>query len=337
MKGKLVAALMVAVTLGITGCSSADSTSPSLQPSGNIEASDKEDELYSDYEHDDSLVNDKEMVDSAIFSTDFKMPKDWNEVKADQFIMKTSRVFMTPQGGALIASMENVLSKSDDIDFVLASYLDDIEERGVWDQIPIEIDRNNVKKIQLGEAYGFICNYSSDGYKGSALMFFHGRNNCDVFLTMLPEDEYDEYEPAIFEMFESVTYTGVVQEPSIEPTESATDEGFIPDIDALIISPSFFESDESQPTETDQQDNPATTSEPSTVVSEGTYLVGTDIAPGTYKLTATSSITAYWEVKNEVTADARIVGNENFENTSYVTVSSGQFLTLNRCSGVLQQ
>lgn len=69
------------------------------------------------------------------------------------------------------------------------------------------------------------------------------------------------------------------------------------------------------------------------VIGEGTYRVGTDIEAGEYKLTATSDIPGYWEVTNSSAPDADIVGNDNFEGTAYVTVTDGQYLKLNRCTG----
>lgn len=68
------------------------------------------------------------------------------------------------------------------------------------------------------------------------------------------------------------------------------------------------------------------------VLAEGTYKVGTDIPAGEYKLTATSGDMGYWEVTNSSSADADIVGNDNFTGSAYVTVSDGQYLKLVRCT-----
>lgn len=64
---------------------------------------------------------------------------------------------------------------------------------------------------------------------------------------------------------------------------------------------------------------------------DGMYRVGTDIPAGEYKLTASSGTLGYWEVTNSSTADADIVGNDNFSGSTYVTVSNGQYLKLERC------
>lgn len=71
----------------------------------------------------------------------------------------------------------------------------------------------------------------------------------------------------------------------------------------------------------------------SSAIGEGTYLVGTDIQAGEYKLTGTSSDgSGYWEVKNSSAPDADRVGNDFFKGTSYVTVSDGQYLTLSNAT-----
>lgn len=68
-------------------------------------------------------------------------------------------------------------------------------------------------------------------------------------------------------------------------------------------------------------------------IGEGTHLVGTDIEAGEYKLTATSDIPGYWKVTESSAPDADIIGNDNFNGSTYVTVTEGQYLTINRCTG----
>lgn len=64
---------------------------------------------------------------------------------------------------------------------------------------------------------------------------------------------------------------------------------------------------------------------------EGMYKVGTDIPAGEYKLTAEGSTSGYWEVTASSAADADIVGNDNFNGSTYVSVTDEQYLKLNRC------
>ena len=77
-----------------------------------------------------------------------------------------------------------------------------------------------------------------------------------------------------------------------------------------------------------QQEEPA-----KGTIGEGTHLVGTDIEAGEYKLTATSDVPGYWKVTESSAPDADIIGNDNFIGTAYVTVTDGQYLTINRCTG----
>lgn len=64
----------------------------------------------------------------------------------------------------------------------------------------------------------------------------------------------------------------------------------------------------------------------------GTFQVGIDIPAGEYRLVQTGTVMAYYEVTSDSSGDLwSIVANDNFENTAYVTVSDGQYLTLRRC------
>ena len=83
-------------------------------------------------------------------------------------------------------------------------------------------------------------------------------------------------------------------------------------------------------TSTDTQKNQAT-------VTEGMYLVGSDIQAGTYKLTAESGKSGYYCRYSDASGESSsIISNDNFNSTSYVTVNDGEYLKLTRCTGVLQ-
>lgn len=73
-------------------------------------------------------------------------------------------------------------------------------------------------------------------------------------------------------------------------------------------------------------------------VGEGMYLVGKDIPAGTYLLTATSSeFSGYWERNSDASGEnGSIIANDLFDNTSYVTVKNGEYLTINRATAELQ-
>lgn len=58
--------------------------------------------------------------------------------------------------------------------------------------------------------------------------------------------------------------------------------------------------------------------------------VGYDIMPGEYRLVTTGDMMGYYCIYDDARHDD-IVDNDNFENSSYVSVRYGQFLILNRC------
>jgi len=70
----------------------------------------------------------------------------------------------------------------------------------------------------------------------------------------------------------------------------------------------------------------------------GTYLIGTDIPAGTYRLVALySEYPGYWARCSSARGESNsIIANEIFESTAYVTVNEGEYLKINRCTGALQ-
>lgn len=131
---------------------------------------------------------------------------------------------------------------------------------------------------------------------------------------MARTEDYDDYSDELNKIIESVAIED--PRPLVQAApESATANPTVP--------------------ETETQQTPQTPQTPSmpTSLGEGTYLVGTDIQAGEYKLTGTSSDgSGYWEVKNSSAPDADRVGNDFFKGTSYVTVSDGQYLTLSNAT-----
>mgnify|MGYP000245300493 CR=1 FL=1 len=71
---------------------------------------------------------------------------------------------------------------------------------------------------------------------------------------------------------------------------------------------------------------------------EGTYLVGTDIPAGTYRLVSLyPEYSAYWERTSNASGEtSAIIANDNFSGTTYVTVKNGEYFTVKRCSAALQ-
>lgn len=75
------------------------------------------------------------------------------------------------------------------------------------------------------------------------------------------------------------------------------------------------------------------TSVPSTVISAGTYKVGTEIAPGEYVLMVTSQFGGYYSIKSDSTGGfGSIISNGNFNYNAIITVKDGQYLELSRCT-----
>ena len=58
--------------------------------------------------------------------------------------------------------------------------------------------------------------------------------------------------------------------------------------------------------------------------------VGYDIMPGTYKLIARSDTQGYYAIYND-SRHTKIVTNDLFKNSAWVTVSAGQYIVLSRC------
>lgn len=235
---------------------------------------------------------------SIYFLSDMKLsvPSSW-DVERDG----SSSITMRPPVGGLA-----MVSVSDGIDFV-----DD--GSGEVDVLIDTLDGDVTKvtsekeKGTISSAVSYIVDIerSEDGvpYKGHALFVANG-HSLYSFIMCVPEEDYDNgYDKVLDEVVDRVAING-----SSKPlgAETKTED---------ITTTS----------------SPTTSPVESTTLSEGTYKVGTDIEPGEYKLTATTSVPGYWEVTNSSSPDADIVGNDNFNGNAYVTVSEGQYLTLNRC------
>lgn len=67
-----------------------------------------------------------------------------------------------------------------------------------------------------------------------------------------------------------------------------------------------------------------------TYYGEGMYKVGVDIPAGEYNVKADTGMTGYIEVSADASGDS-IITNDLFDNNTYISVTDGQFLTLERC------
>jgi hypothetical protein len=76
-----------------------------------------------------------------------------------------------------------------------------------------------------------------------------------------------------------------------------------------------------------------TTALPSGTLMYGIYLVGQDIGTGEYLLSQSGTISGYFEVTSDATGSFNsIVSNGFVSNRAYITVLSGQYLKLERCT-----
>lgn len=106
---------------------------------------------------------------------------------------------------------------------------------------------------------------------------------------------------------------------------------------ACFAYPSFGPMEESEQSvnTVEQNVNASETDEtlPDGTYGPGTYKVGTDIAPGEYKLTAIDTdYNGYYEVKTDITSDGEVESNSLFDGTEYVVVRSGEYLSVNRAT-----
>lgn len=75
------------------------------------------------------------------------------------------------------------------------------------------------------------------------------------------------------------------------------------------------------------------TSTPTTVISPGTYKVGTEIAPGEYVLMCNNNYGAYYSINKDSTGSlGSIINNDNFAYNAIIKVQDGQYLGLSRCT-----
>lgn len=103
--------------------------------------------------------------------------------------------------------------------------------------------------------------------------------------------------------------------------------------------------DPSNPANRDDSWQPASTPAPSkgsddgfVGILEGMYLVGTDIPAGTYRLVPLfDEYPGYWErLSNASGETSAIIANDLFNAPTYVTVNSGEYFEIERCTGALQ-
>lgn len=237
------------------------------------------------------------------------VPSDWTEKDDEGGI---SKYLYSPDGGYYYLSYEDMGPFKDGVVSALdnfnKSFIEGFADTGG------KIDFSNENNTYEGVVRTFTYDVdltASDSKKSKGLLkYFVSGNRLYMLMGTVPSSSYDDLRSSVVEVISSAK----VSNP--EPPNAAGDN---PPLTALSST----------------ENNPVASS-PSTAtptkISEGTYKVGADIEPGEYKLTATRSSGGYWEVTNSSSADADIVGNDNFSNSTYVTVSEGQYLKLSGCT-----
>lgn len=227
----------------------------------------------------------------------FKLEGEWKEESFDQGIKFSN------EDGAYIAVATSYFDS-----FVTESgmeavqtYFLNLQDAGV--SIGEEVIQDSV-----GDAPIWRYTFTSDGVdnpmSGKGVIYLTG-DEMNAIQVGAPAEAYDDMEPMLDEIIDGIEYL------STEPL--VTSDGQVDEV----------------------SDSPQAHQEIASSMNGGTYLVGSDISAGTYKLVATTD-SGYWEIKASVGAAADIVANELFENMTYVTVEDGQYITLSDCTGQLQ-
>ncbi|WP_157802485.1 hypothetical protein [Sediminihabitans luteus] len=98
---------------------------------------------------------------------------------------------------------------------------------------------------------------------------------------------------------------------------------------------------ESRASELDEREKTVTTTEEriaASTITEGTWTVGTDIAPGTYRTTAAVGGECYWSIERSGSNGSDIVENDIVTGGfPTVVLSEGQDFTTNRCGSWAKQ
>ena len=227
----------------------------------------------------------------------FKLEGEWKEESFNQGIKFSN------EDGAYIAvatSYFDSFATETGMEAVQTYFLK-LQDAGV--SIGEEVIQDSVGDAPIWR-YTFTTDGVDNPMSGKGVIYLTG-NEMNAIQVGAPAEAYDDMEPMLDEIIDGIEYL------STEPLVTSGEQ-----VDEVPGSPQ------------DSQD-------PVTSMGGGTYLVGTDISAGTYKLVATTD-SGYWKIQESVDADAEIIANEIFENMTYVTVEDGQYITLSDCRGQLQ-
>lgn len=248
-------------------------------------------------------------------------PTSWTVTSQDD----SNVIASLPYSGSMYVTYEGAVryTDSDDYKVVAKAFGEKVAAKVESDNNSITVDRDNyeIRQTDDGKATTIIYEASGDTVTSSGksielqgyiyvTAYSYGDGIYDMYDIMLMAEKsgFEEHK----DEFELVT-------DSISAEEYTGSQGYTVSQQSSTSTNSNSSSQEQSADE-----------EPKTY-PEGTLKVGTDIPAGTYKLTANSD-SGYWEIKNSVSADAEILANDNFSNSTYVSLEGGQYFTMSRCS-----
>lgn len=254
------------------------------------------------------------LQDVTLGITTFKVPAAWNK-SVDS--TDDSAIYYAPWGtGFINLSMSSANTFPDDT------------EKWVKETLFAGSDDMTFENIEVGnrgfaESYTADVSRTADGekYQGKVYVILSGTSSYHYFI-ILPEDAYPSYESLIPELFSSIDGMSLMMAPITESNAASKNS-------------STSESSNASNADTGTNTNGTSASgdaQATKSYGEGTYKVGTDMPAGEYKVTCTGSSRGYWKVTESSEVGARIVANDSFTGSSYVTLSDGQYIKFERCS-----
>lgn len=305
--GPLFVTFVAVGAIAVCGCSQ----NQEVEGSGSSIPIETDVESSNDSPYSDDL---NDMQELSLYWLTVNLPSSWEVDRSTE-----NRVQIVPSVGGLAQ-----LSMNGNIDFVNdgSEEVDTLLQTLDGDVTHVLSDK---RKGACGDAVTYTVDISreQDGvpYCGFAEFIVSG-HSIYSFMVVVPEEDYEKgYDEVLKAISDSFSL-----KQSAEPYGAG--EGYA----GTDGSQASSDTGNSMPTENAQPQESASAA----TITEGKYRVGSDVAAGEYKLTATPGETAYWEVTDSSNPDADIVGNEVFENSTYVTVSDGQYITLRGCTGVIQ-
>jgi hypothetical protein len=247
------------------------------------------------------------MATQKLYWLTFSVPKDWTQVDTNN---ENELQFTPTDGGLVHINFSGNTNWSSDVRSDVDKLVSQLESGS-------DSTVENLEQGACGNAVTFtgVMKHTSGNTPNQGYVKFIISGHGMYLLTLLaPTDSYSKYDDVFHQVMDSMTLAA-----STTPLGAA---------DSSSASSSAATSSATT--------TAATTNDQPKTYKAGTYLVGTDMPAGTYKLTATTSSPGYWEVTNSAAPDADIVGNDNFDNSAYVSVEDGQYLKLNRCTAVQQ-